>query len=91
MEEQAADGTTHKKLSGFDGTYVIYRLDMTQFALEEGQCLHMKQDNDKASCKIRNTHKGDQFFGNRCKAPETSEDDKSCRQHQNHTDGNIHP
>ena len=48
MEEQAADGTTHKKLSGFDGTYVIYRLDMTQFALEEGQYLHMKQDNNRA-------------------------------------------
>ena len=54
MDEQAADGTTHQKLSGFDGTYVIYRLDVTNFlpagenpATEE-LYLHMKQEQNKA-------------------------------------------
>ena len=48
MDEQASDGTTHKKLSGFDSTYVIYRLDMSKFLVSEEQYLHMQQENNLA-------------------------------------------
>ena len=53
LSEQAADGTTHQKLSGFDGTYVIVRLDVSEF-LSAGMdnianlYLHMEQKDNKA-------------------------------------------
>lgn len=31
MDEQNPDGTTHTKLTGFDGTYVITRIDLTNY------------------------------------------------------------
>lgn len=43
LEEQAQDGTVHKKLSGFDGTYVILRLDVSDYFTEETDVLHVKQ------------------------------------------------
>lgn len=52
MEEQAQDGTVHKKLSGFDKTYVITRLDVSNFFADastvETAYLHLKQDNNSA-------------------------------------------
>ena len=53
MEEQAQDGTTHKKPTGFDGTYVIVRVDVSSFydagaGAVSGQYLHVKQENNKA-------------------------------------------
>ena len=52
LDEQAADGTTHTKLSGFDGTYVIVRLDVSEFfgsgADADSMYLHMEQKDNKA-------------------------------------------
>ena len=50
LSEQAADGTTHQKLSGFDGTYVIVRLDVSEFlsAGSDNLYLHMEQKDNKA-------------------------------------------
>ena len=52
-EEKAQDGSVHKKLSGFDGTYVILRLDVGNFFSETGGTasntyLHVKQENNLA-------------------------------------------
>ena len=52
-EEKAQDGSVHKKLSGFDGTYVILRLDVGNFFSETGGTasntyLHVKQENNMA-------------------------------------------
>ena len=52
MEEAGQDGTVHKKLTGFDGTYVITRLDVSSFftgVTEPGTTyLHLKQENNMA-------------------------------------------
>ena len=53
MTEQAQDGTTHTKLSGFDGTYVIVRLDVSEFFSSgtdniDNLYLHMEQKDNKA-------------------------------------------
>ena len=53
VEEQGADGTTHRKLSGFDGTYVIVRLDVSPFFSGVAESiselyLHMEQKDNKA-------------------------------------------
>ena len=52
-EEKAQDGSVHKKLTGFDGTYVILRLDVGNFFSETGGTasntyLHVKQENNLA-------------------------------------------
>lgn len=43
-------GETHKKISGFDGTYVIMRIDVSDLIKDapEGSYLHVKQENNKA-------------------------------------------
>ena len=51
VEEEASDGTKHKKLTGFDGTYVISRLDVSKFydaTAEVPQYLHLKVEKDLA-------------------------------------------
>ena len=53
VEEKAQDGTVHKKLTGFDGTYVIVRLDVSEFYSEDEktaatQYLHVKQEKNRA-------------------------------------------
>lgn len=53
LTEQAQDGTTHTKLSGFDGTYVIVRLDVSEFFSSgtdniDNLYLHMQQKDNKA-------------------------------------------
>lgn len=49
LEEQGPDGTVHKKLSGFDGTYVIARLNVDDiFANNPGTYLHMRQEDNRA-------------------------------------------
>ena len=53
VEEKAQDGTVHKKLTGFDGTYVIVRLDVSEFYSEDeetqaSQYLHVKQEKNRA-------------------------------------------
>ena len=54
MEEKAADGTTHRKLSGFDGSYVIIRVDVSDLinAVPESDraksYLHVKQEGNAA-------------------------------------------
>ena len=53
LTEQAQDGTTHTKLSGFDGTYVIVRLDVSEFFSSgtdtiDNLYLHMEQKDNKA-------------------------------------------
>ena len=60
MEEQGADGTVHKKPSGFDGTYVIVRLDVSEF-LSSGSdnlFLHMEQKDNKALMPAATVAKG---------------------------------
>lgn len=54
MSEKAADGSVHKKLSGFDGSYVIIRVDVSNIinavpeADREGSYLHVKQEGNAA-------------------------------------------
>jgi len=53
LEEQGQDGTTHTKLSGFDGTYVIVRLDVSEIFSSgtddaDSLYLHMEQKDNKA-------------------------------------------
>ena len=56
MEETGSDGTVHKKITGFDGTYVIVRLDVSSFFSDDSddsddasqQYLHMKQEQNMA-------------------------------------------
>ena len=63
MEEQGADGTVHKKPSGFDGTYVIVRLDVSEFlsadsAGSDDLYLHMEQKDNKALMPAATVAKG---------------------------------
>lgn len=50
IEEKAQDGTIHKKLSGFDGTYVILRMDVTDYfaGKDDTAVLHVKQEQNYA-------------------------------------------
>lgn len=49
-QEPGADGTTHAKLSGFDGTYYIIRVDVSELIKNapDGSYLHVKQAGNKA-------------------------------------------
>ena len=60
MEEQGQDGTIHKKPSGFDGTYVIVRLDVSEFlsAGSDDLYLHMEQKDNKALMPAATVAKG---------------------------------
>ena len=60
MEEQGADGTVHKKPSGFDGTYVIVRLDVSEFLSsgEDNLYLHVQQKDNKALMPAATVAKG---------------------------------
>ena len=61
LEEQGTDGTVHKKPSGFDGTYVIVRLDVSGFLSGEGSdklYLHMEQKDNKALMAAATIAKG---------------------------------
>ena len=59
-EEQGADGTVHKKPSGFDGTYVIVRLDVSNFLTSgtDDFYLHMEQKDNKALMPAATIAKG---------------------------------
>lgn len=52
MEEQGPDGTVHRKPTGFDGTYVILRLDVSELFDKsmdlDKQYLHMKMEKNIA-------------------------------------------
>lgn len=50
IEEANLNGTgTHKKMSGFDGTYFIIRVDVSDIVSgNNGKVLHVKQSNNKA-------------------------------------------
>ncbi|MBQ7556556.1 MAG: hypothetical protein IJT00_00700, partial [Lachnospiraceae bacterium] len=51
IEEANLNGTgTHKKMSGFDGTYVIIRVDVSEIIKNapDNSFLHVKQDHNKA-------------------------------------------
>ena len=52
IEEANPDGKggTHRKMSGFDGTYVIIRVDVSDILKDapDGSYLHVKQSNNKA-------------------------------------------
>lgn len=43
VEETAQDGSVHKKLTGFDGTYVIVRLDVSEFYSVDIQRRHSRE------------------------------------------------
>ena len=62
LEEKGTDGTVHKKPSGFDGTYVIIRLDVSKFltggAGKDDLYLHMEQKNNKALMPAATIAKG---------------------------------
>ena len=60
MEEQGTDGTVHKKPSGFDGTYVIVRLDVSEFLSSgtDNLYLHMEQKDNKALMPAATVAKG---------------------------------
>ena len=50
INEQSADGSWHLKMSGFDGSYFIIRVDVSELIKDapEGSCLHVKQEGNKA-------------------------------------------
>ena len=49
LDEIGQDGTIHKKLSGFDGTYVIVRLNVDDlFAGNQNGYLHVRQEDNRA-------------------------------------------
>ena len=50
IEEQGADGTWHQKMSGFDGSYFIIRVDVSELIKDapEGSFLHVSQEGNKA-------------------------------------------
>ena len=50
INEQGADGTWHPKMSGFDGSYFIIRVDVSELIKDapEGSYLHVKQEGNKA-------------------------------------------
>ena len=50
LEEKAADGSVHRKLSGFDGSYVIIRVDVSELieGAPAGSFLHAKQEGNAA-------------------------------------------
>ena len=55
LDEVAQDGSHHKKLSGFDGTYVIVRIDVSELfanlpsgVSSEDAVLHVKQEKNNA-------------------------------------------
>lgn len=54
IDEQGQDGTVHKKLSGFDGTYVIVRVDLTDYLAAHPEVqngtgyLHVLQEDNNA-------------------------------------------
>ena len=50
LEEKAADGTTHKKTTGFDQTYVLVRLEVSEFFTsgKDDLVLHVKVENNRA-------------------------------------------
>ena len=50
INEQGADGTWHEKMSGFDGSYYIIRVDVTDLIKDApaGSFLHVKQEGNKA-------------------------------------------
>lgn len=63
LEEKGQDGTVHKKPSGFDGTYVILRLDVSEFFTEgstgtDNLYLHMQQKDNKALMPAATVAKG---------------------------------
>ena len=62
LEEKGTDGTVHKKPSGFDGTYVIIRLDVSKFltggAGKDDLYLHMEQKDNKALMPAATIAKG---------------------------------
>ena len=47
---QGGTGGTHRKMSGFDGSYVIIRVDVSELIKDapEGSYLHVKQEGNKA-------------------------------------------
>ena len=50
ISEQGADGTWHQKMSGFDGSYFIIRVDVSDLIKDApaGSYLHVKQEGNKA-------------------------------------------
>ncbi len=49
MEETGQDGSVHRKLTGFDGTYVILRVGVSEFyAQDPNKYLHLKQEKNMA-------------------------------------------
>ena len=67
-EQQGSDGTMQKKPTGFDGTYVIVRLDVSQFLTAGSEAasgsgsdtlyLHMEQKDNKALMAAATVAKG---------------------------------
>ena len=62
LEEEGQDGTVHKKPSGFDGTFVIVRLDVSEFFktgnVSDNLYLHMEQKDNKALMVAATVAKG---------------------------------
>ena len=61
MQDEAGNVTTHRKLSGFDGTYYIIRVDVSDIIKDvenpENKYLHVKQNSNSAlmvACGIEN-------------------------------------
>ena len=50
INEQGADGTWHQKMSGFDGSYFLIRVDVSELIKDApaGSYLHVKQEGNKA-------------------------------------------
>ena len=50
INEQGVDGTWHQKMSGFDGSYFIIRVDVSDLIKDApaGSYLHVKQEGNKA-------------------------------------------
>ena len=50
ISEQGVDGTWHQKMSGFDGSYFLIRVDVSELIKDApaGSYLHVKQEGNKA-------------------------------------------
>ena len=65
INEQGVDGTWHQKMSGFDGSYFIIRVDVSDLIKDApaGSYLHVKQEGNKALMPLLRYEKFDAAAG----------------------------
>ncbi len=65
INEQGPDGSWHRKMSGFDGSYVLIRVDVSDLIKDApaGSYLHVKQEGNKALMPLLRYEKFDAAVG----------------------------